>query len=88
MLQPPVLRRTRSALDFHERSIPLRTRMAPGLLRGFGKGKKPSRAEVDEKREKSKEIDKKLKLDKKRRDKEIRVLLLGSCLPATKLTRG
>jgi hypothetical protein len=95
MLQPPVLRRSKSALDFSDRSVPLRSRMAPSLMRslGMGKGKrskgtdggeemrdksgKSGKSEKSEKSEKSKEIDRILRLEKKRRDREIRVLLLG-----------
>ena len=77
MLQPPVLRRSKSALDFSDRSAPLRSRMAPALLR-LALGKKSSRADVDEKQKKSREIDRGLRLDKRKRDREIRVLLLGS----------
>jgi hypothetical protein len=78
MLQAPVLRRSKSALDFSDRTAPLRSKMA--LLR-LGMGKKKNRgADVDDKREKSREIDRLLRQEKRRRDKEIRVLLLGASL--------
>jgi hypothetical protein len=60
--------------------------MAPALLRF---GKKPSKRFDNERdKERSREIDKKLRKDQKKLGREIRVLLLGSSPKAYASTKG